>query len=570
MENGFQKVIRNVRGHWEALVCAVAFAVLLVTPFVVQRLGLGSQFQGIEPEFANDESLYMSGIRDVLDGHPSVGNAYLAEHKDKPPQQLFVSQIVLAQLTRLSGLEVAQARILIGAFLGLITFLAAYAVSYRILGSRMAGLVVAVFMLFGWYGNLMNRPISPQFIFIFWWLAIGALWELNRPDASRKQMVYAGGILGVLFYIYPYYWTWMVLFMALMVAGLWFVDRQKTFRWIGALMIGCIIGSGSLIMSLQASRLSEYSETMTRLGMITTRFPSGFEVVLVSGLGLLASAWLLYRRRIAQDRTMLFWIVALATSIVAVNQHLITGKNFEFSSHYDTQAVSIAVLLAFFLLRLYPWRRLIYAWVLVIALVNVWNSFYGLFSVSETTAYRQEYAPVFAWLNHNAPADSVVYANSDLSYWIPVYTPHNVFSSRNAGFFLVSDAELERRFLAQHYFDPVDYGLVLEQERALVGVRYIDQRGHIQQRNKLRRFLGLQEMSEPAMPASDVDRIVREAATMKARSFEQALRPFESHYFVWDAVANPDWKLQEQSWLTPVFRHKQFVIFARKSQLAQS
>lgn len=568
MENGFQKIRSLARNHWEAIACAAAFGILLMLPFVSQRLALGTAFQGIEPELTNDESLYLSCIQEVLDGHEGCGNSYLAEHKDKPPQQLFVVEFVMGQMTRLTGMSVPSARIAMSVALGIMTFLVAYAVAYRILRSRIAAVVVSLTMLFGWYGALMLRPISPQFIFIFWWLMIGSLWWLHERQSGWKPVATAGLFLGSLFYVYPYYWTWVLVFMALMIAGLWFTHRSQAYRWLMALMGGGIIGSGSLLLSFKTSGAVEYTETMTRLGMVTTRFPSGLQVVGVTMAGLLIMGWLLYRRVITWDRTTVFWFAGLLTSIAVVNQHLITSKNFEFSSHYDMQAVCWALLFGLFLLRYFAWRRLAYVGLLGFTLVATWQSFSPLLAVSDATAYRQDYAEVFRWLNNNASPDTVVYANEDLSYWIPVYTSQNVYFSRNAGFFFVSDAELQKRFLSQHYFDIIDRLLIEEQERALVGVRYVDHRGHVSQQNKLRRLLGYEVMPEPRMSDEYIQGLITAGKTTKALSFEQALRPYQVDYVVWDALKNPSWKLGDQTWLKPVFRHNQFVIFARISQFA--
>lgn len=570
MENDFQKINRLLRCHWAAITCAVVFATLLMAPFISSRISLGSEFHSIEPVTADDEAFYLSRVREVLDGYPTIGNSYLAEHKDAYPQQLFVPEYVLAQLTRITNLAVPQARIAIACFLGMLAFLSFYYISAAISGSKIFALFSSIFFFFGLYPGVIMRPVSPQFNIVFWLLAIAAAWHLTGEHITRRLLVIAAIAIGVLFYIYPYYWTWFVVFL-LVLSGLYlFWERRHAIVCLIILASSCVLGSGYAVLTFIASRSPEYTETMTRLGMITTRFPSGAMVLIITGIGLAILFLLIRHHLIVCNRNTLFFIAAFLASIIVVNQHIVTGKNFEFSNHYTMQTVTVAIFASGFVLRhlMYKWRRyiLVAGVILVTGFVifSCGKIFVASTAVSANMVYRQDYAEIFQWLNAHAADDSVVYANDDLSYWIPVYTSKNVFFSRNAGFFLVSDAELEKRFLAQHFFDNIDEKLIREQERALVGVRYVDQIGHVRQQNKLRRLLGMGLLPEPSFPEIEVQRILKAGHAVQKNSFKQALQPYDANYFIWDTLANPQWKLQNQGWLIPVFRYKQFTIFSHK------
>ncbi len=570
MENGFQKIKRLLCYHWAAIVCAVVFVVLLATPFICSRILLGSEFQGIESEVTDDEAFYLSRIQDVIDGYPMIGNSYLAEHKNAPPQQLFVPEYVLAQLTRLTGFVVPYARIFIAALLECIVFLLFYSVALKISESKTVALFSSLFFFFGLYPTAMMRPVSPQLNGIFWFFAVLALWCMLDMHIMWRRLVMASIAIGLLFYIYPYYWTWFIVFLVILIGTCWLRERRYALACLVTLAGVCIIGSGYGVLTYSASRSPEYVETMTRLGMIATRFPSGAVVLMITSISLGILLWLLRSRVVACNRGTLFFIAAFLTSMIVVNQHIITGKNFEFSNHYTMQTISMAIFAFGFV-----WRHLAYKYrhyaLIIGAIVTVSFVVVGsgrllqqATTLSPQMAYRQDYAPVFQWLREHASNDAVVYANEDLSYWIPVYTSQNVFFSHNAGLFLVSDTELENRFLAQHFFDGIDERLIRDSERVLFGIRYVDQQGHVRQQNKLRKFFGITLLPYPLFPETEIQRITEIGHSMQRKSFREALQPYEVNYFVWDSLANPQWKLQNQSWLIPVFHYKQFTIFMPK------
>ena len=71
------RYLKKIRFHIWALIIAVSLGITTVSPFLYVRWQLGSEFKGIDAQFANDKLFYMARIQDVIDGHSLLSNAYL-------------------------------------------------------------------------------------------------------------------------------------------------------------------------------------------------------------------------------------------------------------------------------------------------------------------------------------------------------------------------------------------------------------------------------------------------------------------------------------------------------------
>ena len=164
------RILRSVKYHWGAVILAVIFGALMILPFIYFQIKLGSDFRGIFPEIVNDSNFYYARIKDVIDGHPFLGNAYLLEHKDELLQSVFLAEYLLAQPLKLFGIGINTARLIYNFLLPAIAFILAYSAFYLILKKRSWALMFSSFLFFGLFLLSFIRPISPQFNFIFWCL----------------------------------------------------------------------------------------------------------------------------------------------------------------------------------------------------------------------------------------------------------------------------------------------------------------------------------------------------------------------------------------------------------------
>ena len=566
----------KMKYHWAAVAIALILGALMVLPFFYFQEKLGADFTGIWPEVVDDQSFYWARAKDVMDGHPFLSNAYLAEHKEGLPQQLFLAEYLLAQPIKLLGISVQSGQLAYNFILPLIAFLLTYAALYLISKSRILSAIAAIFLFFGLYLMAFIRPISPQFNFIFWLTQFILLWLLINPHNNSNLQIYSNstnkirsirvfirrfGLLGanalnfgLLFYIYPYYWTFYLILFGLLAAVYFIYERQLSYKIMSIVGGGLLLAIPYFYFNYLASQLPYYFETLTRLGMIYTRFPSGVRTVLVSVVGLAILAALIYRKIINADAKTIFFGAGFLTSIIAVNQHLLTGKNFEFSSHYDIGAMfflvfALAYLIGNYLKKL-PNTTIHRCIVVFIVLILGAAASYGLFSysrsvfaINENAVYQQNYSPILKWLNENTPEDSVVYANTDLSRLIPVYTANNVFYVREANLFFISDEEVLDRFILNNFFEKFNENFVTENVRSIYGTRYINAYGHAVQGNKLRRLLSFKPEPEIYLPEDAIQKVMTRAKESQNGNFAEEIKNYRADYLIWDKNKNLEWKI---------------------------
>ncbi len=562
--------IYKIKQHWAAIVVSLIFGILMVLPFFYFQAKLGNNFKGILPEIVNDENFYYARVKDIVDGYSTLGNAYLFEHKNELPQQLFLAEWLLAQPIKLFGAGVNTAHLLYNFLFPAIAFILTYLALYLILKSRFRSLIFSSFLFFGLYLLAFIRPISPQFNFIFWLTQFIFLWLLIENPKSRKLLLLNILNFGLLFYIYPYYWTFYLILFGLLFVIYFIKSRALSFAILKIAAGGFILGLPYFYLNYLASKLPYYTETLTRLGMIYSHFPSGFRIVFWSALGFAFFGWFLWKKIINLDIKTIFFISGILASVIAVNQHLITGKNFEFSSHYDMGAMFFLVFGGVYLIGNYLKKlsnTTIQRCIVVFAALMVSGAiFYSLFdyskrafTISEGAVYQQNYASIFDWLNKNTPKDSVVYANADLSRLIPVYTANNVFYVREANLFFISDQEVLDRFIISNFFDDFNKDFITKNVRSVYGVRYIDAYGHAIQGNKLRRLLGIKPELEIYLPENAIQKVLSHAKELQSGDFIKELKKFKIDYLIWDKNKNPEWKIGED--FDPIFNANNIVIY---------
>src|SRR3989344_3732727 len=107
-----ENIIYKIKHHWVAIGLAIILGAIMIAPFFYFSAKLGSVFRGILLTAVNDVSFYYARINDVLNGHSFLSNAYLYEHKNGLPQQLFLAEWFLAQPIKAFNLNIDTARII--------------------------------------------------------------------------------------------------------------------------------------------------------------------------------------------------------------------------------------------------------------------------------------------------------------------------------------------------------------------------------------------------------------------------------------------------------------------------
>lgn len=569
------EVFKKVKRHWPAVLTSLILGFLMVLPFFYFQKSFGEGYNGILNQVIDDELFYMARIKDVMDGHATLGNAYLAEHKNQLPQQLFLPEFLLAQPLKFLNLDIVQGRVLYNFILPAIAFVLTYAVFYLIYPSKLWANSFSVFLIFGLYLFKFTRPVIPQFVFIFWLTQFIFLWLLIKhkdDDMMIYHRISKEWILllnvfnfGLLFYLYPFYWTFYLVFLAVLTIAFFFKDKFLSKQFLKILAGGLLIGSFYFYLSFLASRLPEYQETLTRIQLVFSRSPSEVKTVLPAFLTLILFGTLYRFKFIKINKEILFFIFGIISILLVTNQNIITGQKFEFG-HYRMPATFFLVFAVYHLWAKVNFKEklLVVSLISLISIGGLYDYVQRITKVSEQDIYRQRYKTIFDWLNENTLKDSVVYANEEISSLIPVYTSNNLFYSRYANLFIMPDEEVEKRFILNNYFEKFDRDFVVENERAIWGVRYVDRYGEAAQANKWRKLLGFGLKDEIRLPEEEINKVLAAAGQIQKDSFEKGLKKYRVDYFVWDKNKNPDWQPGSQIFLEDVFENKDFVIYRKK------
>lgn len=549
--------------HAAIILLAIFFGALIVYPHIVAKFSYGIPFDSPSNNRIDDETLYFGRIQEVIDGYPTIGSPYLWEHKAKPPSPVFLGEYLSAQPIKLLDMGVVAGGVLYDAILPPILAILTYLCLFLISRRRDVAFLGSTFLLFGVAFTDFARLVSPQFNFLLWLTQFLLLYCLTTRELPRSKLIVLVSLaalnFGALFFIYTYYWTFFLAFLGIALF-LFFATGERTlgFRYLSVIIGGLIVAIPYFLILRAALLLPEYTETLRRIGMIDSHFPSGIFIVGVGSTLLILIAISLYRRVIAWDNTTIFFLSGVLAAITSVNQHVLTGKNLEFSSHYHLLATfwfvfTVSWLFSKLIVAMPRIRKfaIVLGAVLVIALsvrahsdVSVW------FEPPLERINENQYVPVLSWLRDHASRDEVVYAPSNFSALIPVYTSANVFYTHLVRLAFLSDNEVLDRFVLNHYFKTFDRDFAVENITYIFGVGYIDEALHTVQENKVRRLIGLAEKPVERVPEDLIQRILDRGRELQNGSFIEELKKYRIDYILWDTLQDPGAPFETMSELT--------------------
>lgn len=576
---------KSLQRHWLALALALAVGFLLILPAVSAKILRGVPFSSPLNIRAQDNFFYFARIQDVIDGHPTLGNAYLWEHKSKPPTPSFLGEWLLAQPLKFFNAGVIAGSIFYTFFFSVTLVILVYGCFFVLTRLRWLSLLATFFLFRGLFPVEFARAVSPQFNFIFW-LSLFILSYLLIRDFEnhrrRRLLTFLAAVnFALLFYLYPYYWTFYLAFFAIFALLLFLRGYAREATAVAA------VAAGGLLLALpyfwmmrRAMALPEYTETLERIGMIYSYFPSGIAIVIPAVALTAVAAVLLRARIILLDRTAIFLGSGVLAAVVSMNQHVITGRNLAFSSHYYMLAVFWFVFTAAYLFRA-GWvkfqesgvsstRFRIIKWAVIAAVVMPVavmaytrlpdkNAWLGVPLPGNIPYLR--YLPVLDWLKQNAKKDEVVYAPLELSLFIPVYTANNVYFAPHSNLSFLSTAEVLDRFLLNNFYAPIDQRFIAENVRMTFGYSFIDAAAHTRQENKVRAFLGLAEYPVISMPSSAVDLALRRFLELRQGDFEKGLKTYRVDYLIWDGIGEPEAQFDALPFLDSVAKINGFMVY---------
>ena len=407
-------------------------------------------------EILSGGSYYLSLVNESSKGNWNMGSQIIKENDNKeylyPALNIHIAGLFKAVFNldlKTTSIILSYLCIFIIAVLTIVTFLFAFRFHY------FGYLAAAAFMFFprmiGW-----DQAISPQTNFIF--LMLFLFFYFSDFKFWKREIGLAVSA-GLLFYTYPYHWTYALPLLAL--SDLWEFYKEKVIDYKRIVKYPAIllISSLYLINLWNISRLSYYKETMIRIGALYNRLPAGIFTQITIFL-IIISAGIIYKYVFLKNNFRINFdlsksVIGLLVTFIVLNQQLITGMQLEFNSHYLPVififAIAMVGMLALIFLDNFRQGRFIIVaviWITVMffagryVYVNGVADFQGQLGAKELE--------VIEWFRKNNIVDNVIYAPRQLNAPVNLLTDNYLYFHDSEEVHLIPTDELIDRFT---YFD---------------------------------------------------------------------------------------------------------------------
>lgn len=450
------------------IIFALLVGTLSVLPHLLAARALDNEYKGIPFLYSSNEDLYLARIHEITEGHLLIGSPHLFEYKDQIPLLPPIGEyfyIILGFILRTSFIHtIVIAKFIFPALL----FVLAYTLTSALTkkggsenevrwGAIAAALMVTIGCELLDYHTLFSRllgkehwtilsmwtrPVNPITGALLLFGFLNLFWR-SIAQNSWKYTVSAGIILGFsIGYIFSFELGFTLLGVFFLFA-LWWKDRtlMGNIFWVG--VVGIIIPLAYWTPLLP--QLMGRSGLAERNGAIFMHTPLPNKVLLAA-FTLLGVMFLLAKRKHGlnivkeHDKHLALWfaIALLLDGLIVLNQQIITGITI-WPYHFAQYTVPLALIALFtgmfFLLRpITPriWKMIIGATISSVLLFSVWNATTYTYEL-ENFRQLQNSAPIFNWLNVNAPKDCVVLTSEDwvehIGGFVPAFTNCDIYLS---------------------------------------------------------------------------------------------------------------------------------------------
>lgn len=540
--------------HCLAIIFAFILGILMVLPTISSIGHVGfSNFKGIYPLLSDDEDHYLTMIREVSDGHIKMSNPYIAEYKSEPYTQPFLADLYYYGFARIFGITVNLSALINDFILPFLSFLLLYLFLFRLSNSiKVATFFTSTYFLF--FLELFNRPVNPQFSFIFLLCGLNLIRKIvfskNNIKNIFKYNILLAFTFGVLVYVYPFYWMTLLVLYILLTLSVFILDRDYKYLFLNWAIFGLPALLSLLPFLSNFSELKKsplFEETTIRNGYIFTHIPGAFLSIapLFIPIILLVYFFLFSKNNENKNFNLLF-ISSLIVAGFGLNwQNIITGLTIQFTSHLYPVMVLFSIIIAVFSITFFEekneqiigGKKLVYVLV-AISLFSILflqgrqllHSFKIIYSPIDMERFQKIAEPIF-WLQKNIEKDSTIFTLGDEYDWaIPIYTSGNVYFTNYAGVFLMSNNELEQRWSIKHFFDNVDRSVVYG-NRDIWLDRFIDTYQSKEVRRKiLEKITGKKYKETELMDEASIEKVLNTHNAFKKIGFERSLKTFKADY----------------------------------------
>lgn len=536
-----------IKNHWYIILPSFVVGLLIILPSIISILKTDN-FDGIYPQFSGDEEYYLGITREVYDGGLHSGNAFIKEHKNDLAIQPLFFEALPAWEARLLGLSVPEVFVLNDFLLPFLGVILLYILFFSLTNNKLLSNIFSSLFYFIFLYSF-NRPINPQLSFVFFVLGVFLIWKIISKKHDLKTLlglnIFLGLVFSILVYAYPFYWTTIIVLYAVSSLLLIFKEREfgywfKGYAVFGLTSILLLLPYGLNMLKVMGSPY--FMAATLRTGLVLTHYPASFLNVAL----ILFCLPVIYLSRFnIEDKRKLFFCYSLVLAGIILNwQNVLTGKILQFSSHYYPVIIFFIFLILAMLWKGLSKSRVAVLLTIVLAVVIIYKqkdevalSFKNISSAPDISNI-QNFRPAFDWLNKNTSPESVIYALGDgLDSLVPIYTESNNYENGYTSMYLMSEDELENRWIIQNFWNDLNTDYVKSQNNQIWGNKFLDTYGSKEVQRKILQLVTRKNYPPNILiESSYLDRILKKHSQFKKDGFEKALKSYEADYIMLDST----------------------------------
>jgi len=566
-------MMQILKNHKWAIFLAILTGVIVAYPQVYLRWDLGDSYQGIGLMGASDdESAWMSRVKEVQDGHPTFSSVHFKDGKNDPYLFQPLGTMIVAYSGKLFSLNINDTILLSRLFFPSLLYLIIYAFLFFFTKEKLISLSIPSVLLLAIsifnrgaslkpYYLLLTRPVNPAMTWIFFFGFLLFFWLFMERKQWRWGILSAL-MLGLSFYDFLYTWTFLYAFCGVFILIFLCQKKWQDIKKIAIVLFGSVLIAIPYFINLyQAATYPTFGEVGARAGLM-----GGRELSMGILPPMLLVVFLIFFPKKWKERYY-FALALVITPFVILNQQLITEKALS-PSHYHWYyhkplALIFSLMIAFSFLS---WRKWQFAKKALAVFLIVISISLGIFvqsisySASEETIVKiQKYGPVIDWLNENSKKEGVVFSNDTIANLVVTHTSLNVFYHHSAKFSLAATTERLINILFLYYrLDGVSESQAKEvflRDRAdiswaIYGIYYRD-------------LFGEYENIPDEIILDLVRRYQESFVAATPDLFKEMLQKYEVNYLVWDKKSNPRWQFDQYPFLKKFAEIGEFSIYAR-------
>lgn len=416
----------------------------------------------ILPQVEEDTLYYLAQVKEVLDGHPALGNPFIHAYADAwfPGLRL---PIWITAMPGFLGADI-NAVFVINVFLySILTGSLLYLLSMRLSGNRQVLSAIAAVIGVATLHNLLLRPAIMQTVYPAFILFLIAFFSVLQKPRERKGYVFLTLTLSLVFYMYPY--CWITAFTA--TGLLFFLSAWR--RDLIVLKYLLFTGIGVLVLCIPQifTTLSLFSDPVARAINMRSGLVETHSVFLLTITNLKYTIFLVitllfvrFHRKLNASELLLI-LIGLSL-VIGATSNVFTGKAMDFETHFwrlelIMNVAALTVLLPSLLRSRRNGERAALAFVTFALLFTVTNrtfiraNAFRYLRIAAQTApdYNslQEYARVFSYFRSQGIRNQTIAAPRRMDSYIPIYTENYVLMHFRAGLHVIPNEELLTRFL---------------------------------------------------------------------------------------------------------------------------